>query len=162
MSNTISIGDKLPFTYLTTITNERVNLIKTPGLVHIQFRRFSGCPICNLHLRQFSRKLDDLTQLGVEELVIFHSTATVIQENQVQDWTKQFKFIADPTRSLYISVGADLSGWNYITSYDCKAVKALIQSLPNLIGKTKLGTEGVVTQRPMDLLVDRMTGVVLI
>jgi len=26
------------------------------GLVHLQFRRFAGCPVCNLHLRSFASR----------------------------------------------------------------------------------------------------------
>ncbi|HMZ13123.1 MAG TPA: AhpC/TSA family protein, partial [Mycobacterium sp.] len=25
-----------------------------PGRLHLQFRRFAGCPICSLHLRSFA------------------------------------------------------------------------------------------------------------
>jgi hypothetical protein len=29
-------------------------------LVHLQFRRFAGCPICNLHLRSIAVRHDEL------------------------------------------------------------------------------------------------------
>src|SRR5262245_10076966 len=45
-------------------------------LVHLQFRRFAGCPLCNLHLRSFVRRHDELNAAGVREVVFFHSSAS--------------------------------------------------------------------------------------
>jgi hypothetical protein len=50
------------------VPNRRIALVLPPGagrlagawdrpdshhLIHLQFRRYAGCPICNLHLRSF-------------------------------------------------------------------------------------------------------------
>jgi hypothetical protein len=43
-------------------------------LVHIQFRRHAGCPICHVHLRSIIKREGEFTPLGVSEIVIFHST----------------------------------------------------------------------------------------
>ena len=44
-------------------------------LVHLQLRRFAGCPICNLHLRSFARRHDELVRAGTVEVAVFHSSA---------------------------------------------------------------------------------------
>ena len=46
----IAPGDTITARELTTIQSERI-LLPAPGtLTHLQFRRYAGCPICNLHL----------------------------------------------------------------------------------------------------------------
>jgi hypothetical protein len=32
------------------VTGEKIQVPDPQRLVHLQFRRFAGCPICNLHL----------------------------------------------------------------------------------------------------------------
>jgi hypothetical protein len=44
-------------------------------VIHLQFRRFAGCPACNLHLRAFARYGGELAAAGVREVVVFHSKA---------------------------------------------------------------------------------------
>jgi len=40
----------------------------------LQFRRFAGCPVCNLHLQDFIRRNGELVQAGIHEVVAFHSS----------------------------------------------------------------------------------------
>ena len=42
-------------------------------LSHVQFRRFAGCPVCNLHLQTFVARNRDIEEAGIQELVLFHS-----------------------------------------------------------------------------------------
>ena len=41
---------------LTAVSGERVAVPDPDRLVHLQFRRFAGCPVCNLHLRSIVRR----------------------------------------------------------------------------------------------------------
>jgi len=34
------------------------------NLVHLQLRRFAGCPICNTHLRSVVQRKDEITRAG--------------------------------------------------------------------------------------------------
>src|SRR5690606_20221567 len=53
-----------------------------PEFLHLQFRRFAGCPVCNTHLRSFSRRATDLEAAGVREIVFFHSSASELEKHQ--------------------------------------------------------------------------------
>ena len=52
----IQVGDVLGMRELVTIRSERVQIPHPTDLIHLQFRRFAGCPICNLHLRSIARR----------------------------------------------------------------------------------------------------------
>ena len=41
---------------------------------HIQFRRFSGCPICNTHIAELRQKKAQLDAAGIHEVLLFHSS----------------------------------------------------------------------------------------
>lgn len=58
--------------------------ITLPGdqLVHLQFLRFAGCPICNLHLRASITRADDLHAAGVREVVVFHATRQEVLKHE--------------------------------------------------------------------------------
>ena len=43
--------------------------------MHLQFRRFAGCPICSLHLRSFADRHAEVAAAGITEVVFFHSAA---------------------------------------------------------------------------------------
>src|SRR5690349_19239184 len=51
--------------------------LSVPGdeLIHLQFRRFAGCPVCNLHLRAFAKQVPQLEGAGVQTIAFFHSSA---------------------------------------------------------------------------------------
>jgi len=69
-------------------------------------RRFSGCPICNLHLRSISTRLDEIAAAGVSEVVVFHST---IDELRRYESELPFTVVADPRKDLYRTLGVESS-----------------------------------------------------
>ena len=73
-------------------------------LVHLQLRRFAGCPVCSLHLRSFVRRAGDLTAAGVSEVVVFHSPTEDLLDHAAE---LPFAVIADPDRRLYAELGAE-------------------------------------------------------
>jgi peroxiredoxin len=75
-------------------------------LVHLQFRRFAGCPVCKLHLRSIAQRHAELVAAGVLELAVFHSTEEVMRKYQ-QDLP--FAVAADPGRRLYVEFGVEES-----------------------------------------------------
>ncbi|MEU5883329.1 peroxiredoxin-like family protein [Spirillospora sp. NPDC047279] len=84
-------------------------LVTVPGpdrLVHLQFRRFAGCPVCNLHLRSIARRHDEIEAAGVREVVVFHSSA-----DDLREYTGDLPFavIADPGKRLYREFGVESS-----------------------------------------------------
>ncbi len=74
------------------------------GLTHLQFRRFAGCPICNLHLRGFAVRHPELRAAGVREVVAFHSPA-----GELRPYADglPFPLLADPERRLYRAYGVE-------------------------------------------------------
>ena len=78
----LAMGDIVPVTTFTTFKGETVSLVdvKMP-LIHIQFRCYAGCPICNLHLCSIIKCKDKLTMLSVSEIVFFHSTPEELKEH---------------------------------------------------------------------------------
>ena len=103
----LSVGDKFPQLKLTGITEESISIPDPSGvLTHLQFRRFAGCPICNLHLRSISGRLDEITAAGVREVVVFQSTPAELRryENGLP-----FTVIGDPGKELYRMFGVETS-----------------------------------------------------
>jgi peroxiredoxin len=105
-SGTITAGDVIGARELTTIRSERI-LVPDPGMVtHLQFRRFAGCPLCNLHLRAIARRHGELAAAGIREVAVFHSSAEDMLPHQGQ---LPFAVIADPGRKLYREFGVTTS-----------------------------------------------------
>ena len=48
-------GDIVPATTLEAVTGEAIRLPDPNRLVHLQFRRFVDCPICNTHIAESPR-----------------------------------------------------------------------------------------------------------
>ncbi len=75
-------------------------------LVHLQLRRFAGCPICNLHLRSFAKRHDELVAANVLEVAVFHSSEAALREVERE---LPFPVVPDPERVLYEELGVGTS-----------------------------------------------------
>jgi hypothetical protein len=73
-------------------------------VVHLQFRRFAGCPVCNLHLRSIVARHDEILAVGVREVVVFHSSADELRQHTAD---LPFAVIADPGKVLYREFGVE-------------------------------------------------------
>src|SRR6266545_4815236 len=91
---------------LVTASGETVSAPDPERYVHLQFRRFAGGPVCNLHLRSFVRRHDEIVKAGVREIVLFHSTA---EELTVHALDLPFAVIADPHKRFYVEFGVEAS-----------------------------------------------------
>jgi peroxiredoxin len=56
-------GDMLPTTVMEAVTGEAINLPGAKRLVHLQFRRFVDCPICNTHIAEFRKRARERSKL---------------------------------------------------------------------------------------------------
>lgn len=99
----LEAGNRIAFRELESVTGERVP-VPGDGLTHLQFRRFAGCPICNLHLRSVARRNDELAAAGIREIAVFHSPA---DELRPYSGELPFPVIADPRKSLYREFGVE-------------------------------------------------------
>jgi hypothetical protein len=87
---------------LGTLAGGSVRIPDPHALVHLQMRRYAGCPICSLHLRSFVRRKADLARAGVHEVVVFHSSAEELRKVHTD---LPFDVVPDPTRRLYAALG---------------------------------------------------------
>jgi peroxiredoxin len=94
----VNVGDVLTHRELVTIHGDPVRIPEAQRLVHLQFRRYAGCPVCNLHLRSISRRHEEILAAGIREVVVFHSSAQTMLEFQGE---LPFAAIADPEKKLY-------------------------------------------------------------
>lgn len=90
--------------HLTTVTGSEVAVPDAERLIHLQFRRFAGCPVCNLHLRSIVRRHAEIQAAGVREVVLFHSPADELREH-TEDLP--FAVVADPDKRLYREFGVE-------------------------------------------------------
>ncbi|WP_051365981.1 peroxiredoxin-like family protein [Hamadaea tsunoensis] len=98
-------GDRAPELDLRTITGAPAPLPDPAGrLVHVQFRRFAGCPVCNLHLRSFVLGADRLAAIGVQEMVFFHSSVDELLEHAAD---LPLPIVADPEKRWYRRFGVE-------------------------------------------------------
>jgi len=74
------------------------------SLTHLQFRRFAGCPVCNLHLRSMVRRRAEIEAAGVREVVFFHAPADELRR-YVAD--VPFALVGDPEKVTYREFGVE-------------------------------------------------------
>ncbi|MFD8283665.1 peroxiredoxin-like family protein [Streptomyces solisilvae] len=89
---------------LTPVTGAAVAVPDSGRLIHLQFRRFAGCPVCNLHLRSIVRRHQEIEAAGIREVVVFHSPAEELRKHTDD---LPFAVIADPRKRLYREFGVE-------------------------------------------------------
>jgi hypothetical protein len=91
---------------LVTIRSKPIQLPDPAGVVHLQFRRYARCRLCDLHLRSIVQRHQELVAAGVREVVVFQSSSA---ELLVHQGDVPFAVVADPTRRLYAAFGVGSS-----------------------------------------------------
>ncbi|MGW4914637.1 peroxiredoxin-like family protein [Streptomyces sp. NPDC004270] len=99
-------GSAVPQRGLTTVSGDPVAVPDPDRPVHLQFRRFAGCPVCNLHLRSVVRRHHEIAAAGVREVVVFHSSAEELRPHTAD---LPFAVVADPDKRLYREFGVEQS-----------------------------------------------------
>jgi peroxiredoxin len=103
----LAFGDPVPPFAETSIRGAEVALPDPRArFVHLQFRRFAGCPVCNFHLHSLSRRASDLEAAGIREVAVFHSSREEMLKYQAEP---PFDCIADPAKTLYRRFGVESS-----------------------------------------------------
>jgi peroxiredoxin len=100
--NEVKAEDVLNRRELVDIHGDLVRVPDLRRLVHLQFRRYAGCPVCNLHLRSIALRHDQILAAGIREVVVFHSSAETMLGFQ---GGLPFAAIADPEKKLYAEFG---------------------------------------------------------
>ncbi len=114
-------GDAFPTLELTATSGQLITIPDPAGnFVHLQLRRFAGCPICNLHLRSVVARHDEIRSHGIREVVVFHSTAAELAKYEAE---LPFPLIADPERELYRRLGVERRAGSLLST---RALRAAI------------------------------------
>lgn len=113
--------------------------------VHLQFRRYAGCPVCNLHLQSFAKRIGEIEEAGVREAVVFHSSA---KEMQLYQSALPFDTVADPEKKLYRAFGVGASPLSLLNPKVWGAIAAgVVSTRPATVA------EGGKTGLPADFLI---------
>lgn len=99
---TLRPGDVVAARELPTVAGSTIRLPDAVRLVHLQFRRFSGCPVCNLHLRSFARRHDEIVAAGIQEVAVFHSPPDELRPHTAE---LPFAVVPDGEMRLYAEFG---------------------------------------------------------
>jgi peroxiredoxin len=118
-----TVGEKVNARTLSTIAGAEVRVPASDRTVHLQFRRFAGCPICNLHVREVARRNAEIEDAGVTEVVVFHSSADRLRRYQAD---LPFAVVADPERKLYNEFGV---GWSLRSVLHLDGARAAVRGL---------------------------------
>jgi peroxiredoxin len=99
-------GDMLPTTVMEAVTGEAISLPDPKRLVHLQFRRFVDCPICNTHIAEFRKRAREIEAAGIKEVIVFHSSPKSIRVYQKD---VPFRMVGDPKKAFYKNFGVEAS-----------------------------------------------------
>jgi peroxiredoxin len=100
----LAAGDLVSARQLISVAGRTLHVPDPTQLVHLQLRRFAGCPVCNLHLRSMSHRAAEIADAGINEVIVFHSSADELRPH-VADF--RFDFVADPDKRLYLEFGVE-------------------------------------------------------
>jgi len=101
-----AVGERIAPFQLETLAHGVLDVPVATGLLHLQFRRFAGCPVCNLHLQQLARGYAQLEAAGLTTVAFFHSPAALMQPYQ---GLLPFPTVPDPDRRWYHHFGVERS-----------------------------------------------------
>lgn len=99
-------GDAVAPRELATLDDTVVRIPEPGRLVHLQFRRFAGCPVCKLHLRAIAARIGELEAAGIREVAVFHSHRDALRRHGID---LPFAVVADPHETLYRAFGVGKS-----------------------------------------------------
>ena len=116
-------GEILPQLTITTSKGTLVTIPVTGATyTHIQFRRFSGCPICNTHIAELRRNKAQLDAAGIHEVLFFHSS-----QEDVAAFHSDLPFdaVGDREKHYYRQLGVE-SSWSFVSP---SAIRAALASV---------------------------------
>jgi peroxiredoxin len=136
-----------PFQFKTVAG--KVISIPNPSIrfLHLQFRRFAGCPLCNTHLRSFVKRARELEQAGIHELIFFHSSPDLLNQ-YVNDIP--FDLVADPGKKFYRQFAVETSSKALLHPAIIKALFKSLKTEKIAFPKIENGRLGL----PADFLID--------
>lgn len=151
----VRIGQKVSSFVIETVDGVQ-QMVPDPfrKLTHLQFRRFSGCPICNYHLHTFSKNAAKLTSAGIQEIVLFHSSVAEMRKFQHDI---PFVMVADSKKLLYKKFGVEKS---LLATMHPSALWACFRGI--VLGKMGLKVENGPFGLPADILINQQGVIVAV
>jgi peroxiredoxin len=137
-------GDMLPTKVMKTVSGEAIDLPDPTRLVHLQFRRFVDCPICNTHIAEFRKRVREIESAGVKEVIVFHSSPQSVRSYQKD---VPFLMVGDPKKAFYKEFGVESS----LGFMSFKALGAAVRGMAH--GHFGLRPAGGLMGLPADFLV---------
>ena len=144
----IRAGASIPVLDLEAISGDRTPVPDPGRLVHLQFRRFAGCPVCNLHLQSVAARHDEIEAAGIREVAFFHSTADSLKASGAGELP--FAVIPDPDKRIYRQFGVEAS-WRSVA--DPRAWSAEIRGLAARLRNPRMSLGGGPLGLPADFLI---------
>ncbi|GAB7524546.1 peroxiredoxin-like family protein [Paraburkholderia sp. 2C] len=125
-------------------------------LIHLQFRRFAGCPACDLHLHSIAKRHGEIVSAGIREVAVFHTAADDLRPFTVE---LPFEIIADPDKRLYAAFGVEASPRALLSPQAWLPIlRGVLRSLGRVVFKrqpvTSFHPEGGKLGLPADFLID--------
>jgi peroxiredoxin len=162
MNHRIEEGTIVKEQHLESIQSAKVRIPDAHGLVHLQFRRFAGCPVCDLHLHSITARIHELAAASILEVVVFHSSRSELLKYCA---ALPFDVIADPEKRLYAQFGVESkirallspAVWGPIAR---GVLRSLGQALRGRMPLPSLNPDGGRFGLPADFLIDS-SGVVV-
>lgn len=137
MTHHLQAGESFPPLTTANIHGKPVAVPASDGrLTHLQFRRFAGCPVCNLHLQSFVARSDEVAGAGIHEVVVFHSSDAELLPYQGRF---PFEVIGDPNHVFYKRYGVEKSlmavldprAWGASIKGNLRRDKPALKGMPN-------------------------------
>lgn len=147
--NRIQAGQVIGKISLVSADSTPVPIPDERRLVHLQFRRFAGCPFCSVHLRSFARRHKEIMAANVREVVVFRSTPEALRRHHGD---VPFAVVADPDGKLYAGFGVG-SGLGALLNPRVLllAVPNIMRMLPEFPGMPSSGNDAL--RFPADFLI---------
>ena len=138
-------GDVLPPMVMEAVSGEHIIIPDRKRLVHLQFRRFVDCPICNTHIAAFRRRAREIESARIKEVIVFHSSPKSIRSYQKD---VPFLMVGDPKKYFYKDFGVE-------TSLGFMSLKALAAGMRGMArGHFGLRLSGGPLGLPADFLIE--------
>ena len=104
VTDRFSAGSVVTNRELLTIQSKVIQVPDEHRVIHLQFRRFAGCPVCDLHLYEIVRRHDRILAASIKEVVVFHT-----DRKELLRYADDLPFavIADPDKQLYAEFGVE-------------------------------------------------------
>jgi peroxiredoxin len=122
---------------LVTIHGKPLHIPDPDLLVHLQFRRYAGCPVCNLHMRSVAARHDEILAAGIREVAVFHSEPETMLGFQ---GALPFAAVADPARKLYAEFG--VGTMRYTSALKPRSWRAAARGLADAPSLRGIGSKG--------------------